>query len=749
MSDPAGLGLTEHLVGSVERVTFHNDETGFCVLQVKARGHRKLVTLVGHVPRVALGELVEASGAWMNDRHHGFQFRAETIATSAPTTAEDLQRYLGSGLIKGIGPSAAGRLVASFGAAIIDVIERAPHEMTRVHGIGMGKAQDIAQAWAEHKTLRDLSAFLRARGLGGSLLARIYKAYGSQAIETISRNPYRLALDFAGFAFSEADRIAQELSVDSLSHERLEAGLAFVLMEAVRDGHAGLPVAEALARAGLLLEVAGSILQPILENQCQAGVIVADTLDGTPCVFARHLYGAEMFIAVRLRDLAKGAPPWGEIDPSEILAQTEELLGVTYSASQREALAGACRSKVFVVTGGPGVGKTTLVRGLLHVMRDRSLNVALCAPTGRAAKRLADSTGLPAKTIHRLLEATEGGFRRNASMPLDCNLLVVDEASMLDIRLMVALLRALPDHAGLLLVGDVDQLPSIGAGQVLADIIASDTLPVARLREIFRQGHESRIITAAHAINRGALPDLTPQADSDFHFVEAHHPSDAIAKLVTLVRNRIPNRFGLDPVRDVQILCPMNRGRLGANMLNSELQRILNPNGEDGLYRAGWTFRTGDKVMQVRNDYERDVYNGEVGIVTGLAQPAGELTVAFDGRQVVYGARDLDELVPAYAMTIHKAQGSEYPAVIIPVVPQHAAMLQRKLLYTGVTRGSRLVVLLGSRAALEQAVTSQGEQRWTRLRPWLEAPPKTLTGPVRAEPAGDPRIGLSDRSRPG
>jgi exodeoxyribonuclease V alpha subunit len=541
-------------------------------------------------------------------------------------------------------------------------------------------------------------------------------------IDIISANPYRLALDIPGFEFPLADQVAMRLNIEPTAEVRLQAGLTNVLSEAVREGHSGLRADDLLRQASALLDVPEAQLKPVLDVHCAAGQLVSDDLDGHRCVFLKSLYGAELYIAQRLKEIAAGSThPWGGLDSARVIAEAEAAIGVSYSPSQREALAAACRSKVLVVTGGPGVGKTTLIKSLTHLCTQHELAIALCAPTGRAAKRLAESTGFPAKTVHRLLEASEGGFRRNAKAPLDCHLLVVDEASMLDIRLMAALLRALPDEASLLLVGDVDQLPSIGPGQILADTIASGAVPVVHLKEVFRQERESRIITVAHAINRGLAPDLEHRADSDFYFVEADTPAEAMTKMTILMRDRIPRRFGLDPLRDIQVLCPMNRGRLGTHMLNGELQQLFNPPGPESLHRAGWIYGPGDKVMQVRNDYERDVYNGEVGIVREVSRDHGELTVSFDDRHVVYTLKELDELALAYAVTIHKAQGSEYPAVIIPVVLQQASMLRRKLLYTGVTRASRLVVLVGSRAALAQAVAHEEEPRLSRLRNWLQA----------------------------
>jgi exodeoxyribonuclease V alpha subunit len=456
-----------------------------------------------------------------------------------------------------------------------------------------------------------------------------------------------------------------------------------------------------------------------------------------PCVFLAGLYRAEQAIAERLGALSLGQPPWAAIAAEKALPWVEQRTGLVLADSQREAVRLALRSKVLVITGGPGVGKTTLVNSILTVLRAKGVEVALCAPTGRAAKRLSESTGLEGRTVHRLLEADpkSGGFKRGEEHPLDCDLLVIDEVSMVDVPLMRSLLRALPDQAALLVVGDVDQLPSVGPGQVLADVIASGAVPVVRLTEVFRQAATSRVIVNAHRINRGQMPELDAVQGSDFFFVDAVDPEEGVRRLLGVVRDRIPARFGLDPIRDVQVLCPMNRGGLGARALNVELQQALNPPGEHRVERFGWTFGPGDKVMQVVNNYERDVFNGDLGVIAGLDPEEGELTVSFDGRLVTYGYGELDELVLAYATTIHKAQGSEYPAVVIPLSTQHYAMLARNLLYTGVTRGKRLVVLVGQRRALAIAVRNQGgRRRWSKLREWL-LPARAKAGVEGTEPA--------------
>jgi exodeoxyribonuclease V alpha subunit len=713
---------TEALAGLVERITYHSAENGFCVLRVKARGHKELVTVVGHAATISAGEWVQLSGTWVTDRTHGLQFRASFLKASPPTTLEGIERYLGSGMIRGIGPVYARKLVRAFGEAVFDLIEAEPGRLREVTGIGPKRASRIVAGWAEQKVIREIMLFLHAHGVGTSRAVRIYKTYGAEAVQVISENPYRLARDIRGIGFRTADLVARKLGIEPTAMIRVRAGISFALAEATGEGHCGLPVGELTSQTAALIEVLPILIETALEQELEAGEVVADTLEGERCVFLAGLYRAEQAIAERLQVLSKGQPPWPRIDADRAIPWVEGKTALTLAPSQREALGLALRSKALVITGGPGVGKTTLVNSILKVLRAKGVEVALCAPTGRAAKRLSDSTGLEARTIHRLLETDSrtGGFKRSEERPLACQLLVVDETSMVDVPLMRALLKALPDEAALLLVGDVDQLPSVGPGQVLADIIEAGTIPVVRLTEVFRQATQSQVTVNAHRINQGQMPELPQGEGSDFYFVEASDPEEGARKLLTVVRERIPARFGLDPVRDVQVLCPMNRGGLGARSLNIELQAALNPPGELRVERFGWTFCPGDKVMQLANDYDREVYNGDLGVISGIDMEEGELTVRFEGREVAYGFGELDELVLAYATTIHKAQGSEYPAVVIPLTTQHYAMLARNLLYTGVTRGKRLVVLVGQRRALAIAVRNRNtRRRWSKLREWM------------------------------
>ena len=722
MARTSTASSTEVLAGLIDRVTFHNSETGFCVLRVKARGQRNLITVTGHAAVISAGEFVQASGSWINDRTHGVQFRASFLKATAPTTIEGIEKYLGCGMIRGIGPVYAKKLVRAFGEAVFEVIAQEPGRLREVAGIGPKRAERIIAGWAEQKIIREIMLFLHSNGVGTLRAVRIYKTYGADAVQLISENPYRLARDIRGIGFRTADQIAAKLGIEKTALIRVRSGISYALAEAMDDGHCGLPHEELLALTRELLEVPTDLVDTALGLELEVGTVIVDDLDDRRCIFLAGLYCAEREIAVKLRALAVGKPPWPSIDAAKAIPWVEKRTTLALAASQIEAVRVTLGSKALVITGGPGVGKTTLVNSILKILIAKTVAIMVCAPTGRAAKRLSESTGLEAKTIHRLLETDPrtGAFRRTEEAPLDCDLLVVDETSMVDVPLMRALLRALPDEAALLLVGDVDQLPSVGPGQVLADIIASGAVPVVRLTEVFRQAAESRIITNAHRINQGVMPDLGRVEGGDFHFVDAADPEEAVRKLLVAVGERIPKRFGFNAIRDIQVLCPMNRGGLGARSLNIELQKVLNPPAEIRIERFGWTFCPGDKVMQVENDYDKDVYNGDLGIVSRIDMEEGELVADFDGRNVTYGFGELDELVLAYATTIHKSQGSEYPAVVIPLTTQHYPMLQRNLVYTGVTRGKRLVVLVGQRKALAIAVKgAQTRRRWSKLREWL------------------------------
>ena len=719
----------------MERVTFHNEDSGFCVLRTKARGHRDLVTVIGHAAAIAAGEWITATGEWVNDRTHGQQFRARFLRTSAPTTAEGIQKYLASGMIRGIGPAYAGKLVGAFGEAVFDVIEASPDRLREVPGIGPVRAARIVAAWAEQKAVREIMVFLHANGVSTSRAVRIFKTYGTNAIQVMTDNPYRLARDIHGIGFKTADAIAQRLGIEKDAIIRVRAGISYALSEATGEGHCGLPKAELVPLAEKLLEVSAELIGTALDFELAESVVIADQVGEMDCIFLAGLYRSEQAIAERLLRLKEGSPPWDGIDAEKAIAWVSARIGLALAPSQAEAVRIALASKVLVITGGPGVGKTTIVNAILRVLAAKGVQMLLAAPTGRAAKRMSEATGMDARTIHRLLEAdpANGGFKRDADNPLDCDLLVVDETSMVDVPLAHAMLKAVPEGAALLVVGDVDQLPSVGPGQVLADLIGSGVLPVVRLTEVFRQAAQSRIVVNAHRINRGQMPELERAApDSDFHFVPADDPETAVARIVELVKVRIPRHYGLDPVRDIQVLCPMQRGGVGARSLNIELQAALNPAGDQKVERFGWTFAVGDKVMQLDNDYEKEVFNGDVGFVEGVDLDAGELAARFDGRIVTYGFGELDALAPAYAVTIHKSQGSEYPAVVIPMLTQHYTMLQRNLLYTGITRGRRLVVLVGQPKAVAIAVRDvSGRRRWSKLREWLG----TASGMARRSPS--------------
>jgi len=540
---------TEVLAGLIDRVTFQNPDNGFCVLRVKARGQRDQITLLGHAATISAGEFVQASGTWVNDRTHGVQFRASFLKVTAPTTVEGIEKYLGSGMIRGIGPVYAKKLVRAFGEAVFDVIEQEPPRLREVTGIGPKRAERIIAGWAEQKVIREIMLFLHSNGVGTSRAVRIYKTYGADAVQLISENPYRLAGDIRGIGFRTADQIAAKLGIEKTALIRVRAGISYALAEAMDEGHCGLPAEELLPLTQKLLEVPAELVETALGLELQGGAVIADDLDGRRCVFLAGLYRAEREIAAKLKTLALGKPLWPRIDADKAIPWVEQRTKRTLADGQREAIRGALSSKVLVITGGPGVGKTTLVNSILKILRAKNVPIALCAPTGRAAKRLSESTGLEAKTIHRLLETDPrtGAFRRTEEAPLDCDLFVVDEISMVDVPLMRSVLRALPNRAALLLVGDVDQLPSVGPGQVLADVIGSSAVPVVRLTEVFRQAAESQIIVNAHRINQGVIPDFASLDGGDFYFVDAANADEAVRKLLAIVRERIPKRFESTP----------------------------------------------------------------------------------------------------------------------------------------------------------------------------------------------------------
>jgi exodeoxyribonuclease V alpha subunit len=552
----------------------------------------------------------------------------------------DWRAHLASGMIRGVGPVYAKKLVRAFGDKVFDVIEATPDRLREVDGIGPVRAASILAAWAEQKVVREIMVFLHSHGVGTARAVRIFKTYGSDAIQVMSENPYRLARDIRGIGFKTADAIAMKLGIEKTATIRVRAGISYALTEAMDEGHCALPTEELLPLAEKLLEVPQQLIRTALDLELQEGTVIADQIGGTACVFLAGLHRAERTIADRLTRLANGTLPWPRIDPDKALPWVEKHIGMALAESQVAAVGLALMSKVTVMTGGRGVGKTTIVKAILRILAAKGTEILLCAPTGRAAKRMTEAAGLEAKTIHRLLEVDPkgGGFKRGDDNPLDCDLLVIDEASMVDVMLMQSFMKAVPDGAAVMIVGDIDQLPSVGPGQVLADIIASSAVPVVRLTEVFRQAAQSRIMTSAHRINQGAIPDLNPpEAESDFYFVQVEDPETAVARIIELVKTRIPKRFGLEPIRDIQVLCPMNRGGAGARSLNIELQAALNPAGDRKVERFGWTFASADKVMKIENDYEKEVYNGDTGTIDDVDSNSG-------GK--------LDMLVPAYAATI-------------------------------------------------------------------------------------------------
>jgi len=711
------------LEGVLERIIFFNEDNGFTVARLQVVNRHDLVAIVGVLPSPMPGETLRLKGEWIVDSKFGEQFRVQSCLSVLPATLTGIEKYLGSGLVKGIGPIMAKRIVARFGLETLDIIEDSNEKLLEVDGIGPIRVERIAKAWQEQKEIREVMIFLQGEGVSSTYAVKIYKAYGDKSILVVKENPYRLALDISGIGFKTADKIAQNMGIDPSSPMRAEAGIIHVLSELVDEGHVYYPYEELKEKAAELLAVDRDILDTALATLTEQRRVVIEEHPEHRAVYLTPLHVAEVNVAIRLKTLISSPKQLSQIDIEKAIEWVQRVNRIELAEMQKEALRKAVTGKVLVITGGPGTGKTTLVNSIIKILGKKEQRIALASPTGRAAKRLSEVTGREAKTIHRLLEfsPSEGGFKRNEENPLDADLIIIDEVSMVDILLMNHLLKAIPPMATLLLVGDADQLPSVGPGNVLKDIIASGQVETIRLTEIFRQAQESLIVVNAHRVNRGEHLQLktSPGQQANLYFINREEPEEVLAVIKELCKSRLPSAFHLDPLEDIQVMTPMHRGTVGVANLNAELQNLLNPN-QQAVARGGRLFRVNDKVMQIRNNYEKEAFNGDIGRIVGIDFEEQKLMVKFEDKVLDYDWSELDELVLAYAISIHKSQGSEYPAVVIPLLTQHYIMLQRNLLYTAITRAKRLVVLVGSKRAIAIAIRNNKVQfRYTNLSPRL------------------------------
>lgn len=715
----------------VERITYQNPENGYTVLKVRIKGYDDLVPVVGNLLDANVGSVLLIHGDWKIDMKYGRQFAAETWEETMPATIYGIEKYLGSGLIKGVGPKFARRIVQQFGTDTIAIIEDEIERLHEVPGIGNKRIRMIRESWERQKEVKNIMLFLQDHGVSTSFAAKIYKQYGNESISKVKENPFRLADDIWGIGFKTADQIAGKLGFGKEAYVRLRSGLMYTLSALADEGHVYALKEQLVEKACALLEAEDSLLIMTLDHMLKD----KDLIQEEGAIYLPPFYYAEIGTAGRLKrltetpagdrlwtQLLKARQETGNPNLSVDVARIEQSLHVKYDGIQADAIRQAAVSKIMILTGGPGTGKTTTTQGIIAAYRAYGLKILLAAPTGRAAKRMTETTGLEAKTIHRLLECKPPeGYQKNEENPLEGDVLIVDECSMVDIILMNSLLKAVPSSMRLILVGDIDQLPSVGAGNVLRDMIDSESFPVIRLTRIFRQAQTSRIIMNAHKINAGQMPDISNGKDTDFFFIQKENPEEAIQEIVTLVKNRLP-RYYQTPASQIQVLTPMQRGIVGAANLNLVLQEELNPSGE-GLRRSGFIFRKNDKVMQIKNNYDKEVFNGDIGVVESVDLTERVLTVNFDNRSICYDVTDLDELVHAYAVTIHKAQGSEYPIVVMPILMNHYIMLQRNLIYTGITRAKKILVIVGTKKALAYAVRNVTvTKRNTMLRERLEQP---------------------------
>ncbi len=716
------------LKGQIERITYTNDDNGYTIAKVKVQGQRELVTVVGNLIAPNPGEIIHMQGEWTSHPKYGEQFKIVQYESSVPATAYGIQKYLGSGLIKGIGPVMARRIVQRFGGATLEIIEKEIDRLAEVSGIGKKRIGTIAKAWEDQKEVREVMIFLQAHGVSPGFAAKIFKQYGNRSIAVVSRNPFRLAADIFGIGFVTADRISEKLGIARDAEIRVQAGILYVLQQLSDDGHVFYPYEPLVEKCREILDVGREVVVKAfgaiaLEKKIVVEDLnddVADFRENNKAVYLAGFYASETGIAARLKTLLRAPKSIRAIDSARAVEWVQGRLSIALAPKQVEAIRCAAECKVMVITGGPGTGKTTIVQAILKIFSRLGTRIMLAAPTGRAARRMSEATGHEARTIHRLLEFSiqKGGFQRTDEHPLECDLLIVDEASMIDTLLMHHLLKAVPAGATFILVGDANQLPSVGPGNVLGDVIGSGAVPSVELKEIFRQAEASLIIVNAHRINNGLFPFPRPSGHAleDFYFIEQEDPAEVLKTVVDLTKERIPKRFGLDPIEEIQVITPMHKGMVGTANLNQELQRVLNP-AEESITRGSRAFRLQDKVMQIRNNYDKEVFNGDIGRIVKMDLENQELLIAFEGRRVPYDYSDLDEIVLAYAVSVHKSQGSEYPAVIIPILTQHYLLLQRNLIYTAVTRGRKLVVLVGTRKALAIAIGNvRPQERYTRLR---------------------------------
>jgi len=717
------------IYGFVERITYYNEENDFIVAKLQEKGKRDLTTIVGNLSGINPGESLKLSGRWVHNKKFGEQFQVENYEITVPATVHGIRKYLGSGLIKGIGPIMSERIVDKFGLDTLEIIEKNPEKLSEVNGIGPKRIAKITKAWEEQKEIKEIMIFLQGHGVSAAYSAKIYKQYGNQSIEIVKENPYRLARDIRGIGFITADKIAQNIGIPLNSLIRAKAGIIYVLNELTDEGHVYYPDKNLIPRAREILKVDQEIITRAITELSLEKEVFLEGFNGEAdqkAVYLAPFYFAEVGVAQKLMQLKESPSNIRPINPEKAIEWVQQKLNIELAEKQKEAVILAASSKVLIITGGPGTGKTTIITAILKIFQQLRLRISLAAPTGRAAKRMSEATGWEAKTIHRLLEYSfqKGGFKRDQNDPLEADIVIIDEASMIDTLLMYHLLKSIPFPAHLILVGDVDQLPSVGPGNVLRDIINSDIFTVVRLTEIFRQAQESMIIVNAHRINQGDFPILKepdPKEITDFYFIQEEEPEKILEKVLTLCAERIPQRFSFHPIRDIQVLTPMHRGTIGASNLNIELQKKLN-SSQSGISHGSRTFKLGDKVMQVTNNYDKEVFNGDIGWVSKIDQEDREVTIDFDGRSIVYEYSDLDEIVLAYAISVHKSQGSEYSAVILPVTTQHYILLQRNLIYTGITRAKKLVILIGTKKALAIAIRNNKPQlRYTHLSERLQS----------------------------